>query len=861
MIGKTISHYKIVDKLGEGGMGSVYKAEDTTLRRLVALKALSSHLAEDAEARERFVREAQAASGLNHNNITTVYELLEDEGDQFIVMEYVEGKTIREIVESGHVSIRKALDIIIQSAEALEAAHNKGIMHRDVKSANIMVSMEGNVKVMDFGLAHLEERSQLTRTGTTMGTLAYSSPEQLTGRPVDRRSEVFSLGVVFYELLTGRLPFKSSSEGELLFEIINNEQDLPSELRKDIPANVDAIVNKMLIKKPDLRYQSCGELIGDLNAIKSELETTTVEISASLDATRAKKKKRLTLGTAVIVVVVGVISVLLTGKGGPELDPNRVVVAVFENRTGDPTKDEIGGWAADWITQSLQGLTNVNIVPSTDAMYSWQFIQADIESGKLLKNPAQVLAEQTGARIYISGSIYKDGENIRFLTNVTDASSNASIGTLEPIIGAFNSPGDAVERLPEEIIGLLALEFDERLVGEAGRITSPPSIEAYQEFQEGVEHYIRHQHEDAIPHLYKAYAIDSTFYRALIYANLCLGNIQRFAEHDSITTVLIGLGSQLTEYERCFVDYMSEIMSSARAPGFRDRTYESFRRAAEIAPGSKAVYNLAIEAVRSNRPYAAIEAIKSLDPERGPMRGWVGYWGVLAWSHHLLGDFRAELEVARTSRSLYPDESGLIYREVEALAALGQIDELNNLLDECVTLSFPDWTPAARMNQAARMLKIHGHSRNAWEEIYERAIQWYENEPGRTTSSRRGIAVAYYGLERWEEVRSLLQELETEFPENMTYKGYLGLLAARRKDMEEVQRIDSWLERGDVRAIPNQLWWRARIATVLGNHNRAILLLREALALGLDTEFPHTTIDFMPLKDNPQYRNLIDPKG
>jgi len=215
MIGKTISHYRIVDRLGEGGMGSVWKAEDTTLGRLVAIKSLSRQLAENEEARARFVREAQAASALNHANITTVYELLEDEGEQFIAMEYVEGKTIRDIVESGHVSIRKALDIIIQAAEALEAAHNKGILHRDVKSANIMVSMEGNVKVMDFGLAHLEERSQLTRTGTTMGTLAYSSPEQLTGAQVDRRSEVFSLGCVFYELLTGQLPFRSPSEGEL----------------------------------------------------------------------------------------------------------------------------------------------------------------------------------------------------------------------------------------------------------------------------------------------------------------------------------------------------------------------------------------------------------------------------------------------------------------------------------------------------------------------------------------------------------------------------------------------------------------------------------------------------------------------
>ncbi len=310
MIGRTISHYKIVDKLGEGGMGAVYKAEDTTLQRLVALKALSTQLAQNEEARARFVREAQAASALNHANITTVYELLEEEGEQFIAMEYVEGKTIRDIIESGHVSIRKALDIIIQAAEALEAAHNKGILHRDVKSANIMVSMEGNVKVMDFGLAHLEERSQLTRTGTTMGTLAYSSPEQLIGRPVDRKSEVFSLGCVFYELLTGQLPFRSPSEGELVFAIINNEQDRPSKLREDVPEKVDAVVTRMLEKKPELRYPSCGELLSDLKAIRGELETTTVQFSGATEMLRGRARGR-TIALAGTAVIAGLIALYL----------------------------------------------------------------------------------------------------------------------------------------------------------------------------------------------------------------------------------------------------------------------------------------------------------------------------------------------------------------------------------------------------------------------------------------------------------------------------------------------------------------------------------------------------------------------
>jgi serine/threonine protein kinase len=307
MLGKTISHYRVIDKLGEGGMGSVWKAEDTRLNRLVALKALSSHLADDDEARQRFIREAQAASALNDPHITTIHDLLDVDGQHFICMEYVEGKTIRDILETGHVSVRKAVDIILQSAEALGAAHRKGILHRDIKSANIMVSMEGNVKVMDFGLALLADSSQLTRTGTTMGTLAYSSPEQLTGRPYDERSEIWSLGVVLYELLTGQRPFRSASEGEVVFEIINNEQDGPSQIRSEVPVEIDALITRMLDKDPELRFQDCGELIQALRSIRQQLETSTMQHSAPLPGPAGGR--RISRSTAITGAVAGILLV------------------------------------------------------------------------------------------------------------------------------------------------------------------------------------------------------------------------------------------------------------------------------------------------------------------------------------------------------------------------------------------------------------------------------------------------------------------------------------------------------------------------------------------------------------------------
>jgi serine/threonine protein kinase len=202
--GTVISHYRIIEKIGAGGMGVVYKAEDTRLKRTVALKCLPPRLICDAEAKERFEHEARAASALNHANITTIYEIDEVEGQCFIAMEYIEGKSIREIATEKSLSLPEILDISIQMAGGLNAAHERGVIHRDVKSANIMVTTKGRVKIMDFGLAKLRGVTRLTKTGTTLGTLQYMSPEQVQGKDVDNRSDLFSLGVVLYEMITGQ---------------------------------------------------------------------------------------------------------------------------------------------------------------------------------------------------------------------------------------------------------------------------------------------------------------------------------------------------------------------------------------------------------------------------------------------------------------------------------------------------------------------------------------------------------------------------------------------------------------------------------------------------------------------------------
>jgi serine/threonine protein kinase len=234
MIGQTISHYKIIEKLGGGGMGIVYKAEDTKLKRTVALKFLPPELTRDEEAKERFIQEAQSASALQHNNICNIHDIdVTPDGQMFIVMDCYEGETLKQVISNKQLAVSQVIDIAIQIAQGLHKAHEKGIIHRDIKPGNIIITNDGMVKILDFGLAKLAGQSRLTKTGSTVGTAAYMSPEQAQGIEVDHRTDIWSLGVVLFEMLTGKLPFRGDHEAALLYSIVHEEPQVIS--RADVP--------------------------------------------------------------------------------------------------------------------------------------------------------------------------------------------------------------------------------------------------------------------------------------------------------------------------------------------------------------------------------------------------------------------------------------------------------------------------------------------------------------------------------------------------------------------------------------------------------------------------------------------------
>ncbi len=410
MTGQKIAHYQILDKLGEGGMGVVYKARDTKLDRFVAIKFLTSRFASTEEHKTRFLREAKAAAALSHPNILSVYEIGDHADEMFMVMEYIDGQTLHSHISNRTygtgVPIRKAMEWVTQIAEGLKAAHERNIIHRDIKPQNVMIASNGQIKIMDFGLAKLKSNVGMTKSGTSLGTLSYMSPEQSQGKTADDKSDIWSLGVVFYEMLTGEPPFKGEHEAALLYLIVNEEPPAPSALNRKIPPHVDAVVEKMLQKDPDRRFQSAGEVIKALEDLQREVDS----------ASTATKKKA-------------------------------IAVLPFDNISPEQDSDYFSDGLTEELIAHLSRLKDMRVVSRTTSM---QY--------KGTKKDIRIIGRDLGARYIMEGSVRKYQDNLRITAQLIDVENDEQLWA-ETYKGKIADIFDIQEQVAKQIVDALMVKL------------------------------------------------------------------------------------------------------------------------------------------------------------------------------------------------------------------------------------------------------------------------------------------------------------------------------------------------------------------------------------------------------------------